>query len=134
MDELTIYVDGASRGNPGRAGIGIIVCNSKGEVLQKEAQYLGRATNNVAEYIALIYGLQEGIIRKAKNLIIYTDSELLVRQIGGRYQIKNPLLKNLSVLIKHLSANIEKLTIKHTTREKNEGADQLANKAIDSSS
>lgn len=134
MDKLSIYVDGASRGNPGKAGIGVIIYNSKGEVLQEEAQCIGKATNNVAEYIAVIYGLQEGIIRKTKNLTIYTDSELLVRQIDGRYQIKNHFLKNLSLLIKHLSTNIEKLTIKHIGREKNKEADQLANKAIDLSS
>lgn len=134
MDKLVIYVDGASRGNPGKAGIGIIIYNNKGEVLQEEAQYLGKATNNVAEYIAVIYGLQEGIIRKAKSLTIYTDSELLVRQINGRYQIKNHFLKNLFLLIKHLSTGIEKLTIKHISREKNKEADRLANKAIDLSS
>jgi ribonuclease HI len=130
-EQLIIYTDAASRGNPGKAGIGIIIYNSKGEVLHQEAQYIGKATNNIAEYIAVIYGLQEGIIRKAKNLTIYTDSELLVRQIDGQYQIKNHFLRNLFSLIKHLSTGFEKLTIKHINREKNKEADQLANKAID---
>ncbi|MBT9131801.1 MAG: 14.7 kDa ribonuclease H-like protein [Firmicutes bacterium] len=129
--QLVIYVDGASRGNPGNAGIGIIIYDSKGKVLWEEAQYLGKATNNVAEYIAVIYGLQEGIIRKAKNLTIYTDSELLVRQVDGRYQIKNHFLKNLFLLIKHLSTGFEKLTVKYIDRGKNKEADRLANKAID---
>jgi len=129
--QLVIYVDGASRGNPGNAGIGIIIYNSKREILAEEAKYLGKATNNVAEYIAVIYGLQEGIIRKAKNLTIYTDSELLVRQIDGRYQIKNHFLKNLFLLVKHLSSGFEELTIKYISREKNKEADRLANKAID---
>ena len=134
MEELTIYVDGASRGNPGRAGVGIIVYDDRKNIpLKRIKQYLGKTTNNVAEYIALIYGLQEGLIRQAKYLTIYTDSELVVKQMEGSYRVKNELLKILFKQVEHLREGFEEVKIKHIGREGNREADKLANQAIDMS-
>lgn len=134
MEKLTVYVDGASRGNPGRAGVGIIIYDDKKNVLRKVKQYLGKTTNNVAEYIALIYGLQEGLIRRAKHITIYTDSELVVKQLEGSYRIKNELLKIFFKQIEHLQEGFEEVKIKYIDREENQEADKLANQAIDMSS
>ncbi len=132
MERLTIYVDGASRGNPGRAGAGVVVYADRKDVpLKKIRQYLGRMTNNVAEYLALIYGLQEGLICRAKYLTVYMDSELVVKQIEGSYRVKNEMLKTLFNLVKHLRQGFEEVKIKHINRERNREADKLANQAID---
>ena len=132
MERLTIYVDGASRGNPGRAGAGVVVYADRKDVpLKKIRQYLGRTTNNVAEYLALIYGLQEGLICRAKYLTVYMDSELVVKQIEGSYRVKNEMLKTLFNLVKHLRQGFEEVKIKHINRERNREADKLANQAID---
>ncbi|NOX97803.1 MAG: ribonuclease HI family protein [Nitrospirae bacterium] len=133
MERLIIYVDGASRGNPGRAGIGVIVYDDKENVLKRIKQYLGKTTNNVAEYVALIYGLQEGLLCQSKYLTIYMDSELVVKQMDGRYRIKNELLKIFSKQVEHLREGFKKVEIKHIGREKNQEADKLANQAIDMS-
>ena len=133
MKRLTVYVDGASRGNPGKAGVGIIVYNDKKNVLKRIKQYLGKTTNNVAEYIALIYGLQEGLIRQAKHLTVYTDSELVVKQMEGSYRVKNEMLKILVKLAEHLRQGFEEVKIRHIVRKGNREADKLANQAIDMS-
>ncbi|MDD5553614.1 MAG: ribonuclease HI family protein, partial [Candidatus Omnitrophica bacterium] len=80
MKELKIYVDGASKGNPGPSGIGVVIC-SDGKVIKNVASFIGNTTNNVAEYTALIYGLQEGLMLKAESIEINTDSQLLYRQL-----------------------------------------------------
>ena len=133
MERLIIYVDGASRGNPGSAGVGIIVYDDKKNILRKIRQYLGKTTNNVAEYVALIYGLQEGLLLRSKHLTIYMDSELVVKQTDGRYRIKNELLKIFSKQVSHLREGFEKVEIKYISREENREADKLANQAIDMS-
>ncbi|MCD5401335.1 ribonuclease HI family protein [candidate division NPL-UPA2 bacterium] len=134
MERLTIYVDGASRGNPGRAGVGVIVYDDRKNIpLKRIKQYLGKTTNNVAEYMALIYGFQEGLIRQAKHLTIYTDSELVVKQLEGSYRIKNELLGILFKQIEHLRQGFEEVKIKRIGREENQEADKLANQAIDMS-
>ena len=134
MERLTIYVDGASRGNPGKAGVGVIIYDDKKNVLKKMKQYLGeKTTNNVAEYVALIYALQEGLILQAKRLTVYSDSELVVKQLEGSYRIKNELLKIFFKLVEHLREGFEEVKIKHIDREENKEADKLANQAIDMS-
>ncbi len=133
MERLVIYVDGASRGNPGSAGVGIIVYDDKKNILRKVRQYLGKTTNNVAEYVALIYGLQEGLLLRSEYLTIYMDSELVVKQMDGRYRIKNELLKIFSKQVEHLREGFEKVEIKYVGREENREADKLANQAIDMS-
>ncbi len=129
MRQLEIYIDGASKGNPGHAGIGVIICRGE-EVLKNIAVYIGNATNNVAEYTALIYGLQEALILKAESLKVNTDSELLYRQIKKEYKVKHPNMKALYQQAVHLMSAFKEVSLKHIPREQNRGADRLATKAI----
>ncbi|MFH1683257.1 MAG: ribonuclease HI family protein [Candidatus Margulisiibacteriota bacterium] len=128
--DLKIYVDGAARGNPGPAGIGIAI--KKGNKTVKEiAAYIGETTNNVAEYSALIRGLEESIKLKAKKVECFSDSELIVKQINGEYRVKN---EGLIPLFHHACSLIKKFktfSISHIAREKNKHADKLANQGID---
>lgn len=127
---LSIYVDGCSRGNPGPSGIGVIVCDENGEAFKDVSKYIGDATNNVAEYYALIYGLQEALILRADEVIINTDSELLAKQLSKEYKIKDAILKSLHEQVRHLLTGLKEYEIKHINRTENKGADKLANKAI----
>ncbi len=126
---LTIYIDGASRGNPGKAGIGIAIYDDKGELIKEISQGIGISTNNVAEYTALLFALQEGSILDCKEITVYTDSELLYKQIKGEYKIKNDILRILFYLAKHLITGYEKFRIEHINRESNKAADKLASQA-----
>ncbi len=130
---LNIYVDGASRGNPGKAGIGVIVYDDRNKVIRRFKQYLGRTTNNVAEYMALIYALQEGLISRNSSLTIHTDSELVIKQLEGKYRVKDELLKMLFKQVEHLKEGFEEVKIKHIDGKENKEADRLANQAIDMS-
>ena len=127
----TIYCDGASRGNPGPAGAGAALFNPRGEVEAQLARYLGETTNNVAEYQALILGLQEAVRLGAKKLQVFADSELLVRQLNGQYRVKSPHLLPLWRLAKNELQNFEAYTISHVPRAENSLADDLANQGID---
>jgi ribonuclease HI len=127
--ELEIYIDGASRGNPGPAGIGVIL-NQNGQVVKNLSVYLGIQTNNVAEYMALIFGLQEAIILRANTVRVYTDSQLLCRQVNREYKIKSPNLIGLYNQTRHLLSAFDSAEVKYISRDKNRGADKLANKAI----
>lgn len=127
---LVIYVDGGSHGNPGPSGIGVIVCNEKGDVVRNISKFIGETTNNVAEYTALIYGLQEALILKADEVIINTDSELLAKQLNKEYKIKDKGLKPLYEQVLHLLTGFKKHEIKRIDRSENKGADRLANKAV----
>lgn len=129
MKELEIYIDGASKGNPGLAGIGVIICQDGG-VLKNISTFIGRATNNFAEYTALIYALQEALILKAESVKIYTDSQLLCRQIKKEYKVKNPNIIGLYNQALHLMSAFKLVLINHISRKDNPGADKLANKAI----
>src|SRR3989338_1900140 len=93
QDSLIFYIDGASHGNPGPAGIGVVVCDSAGNIIDNICEYIGENTNNIAEYNALICSLQEGLVRKAFSITINTDSELLVKQLNGEYKVKDEKLK-----------------------------------------
>jgi ribonuclease HI len=126
--ELEIYIDGASQGNPGPSGIGVIITED-GEVVKNLSVYLGVQTNNVAEYMALIFGMQEALLRRANSLRIYTDSQLLCRQINNEYKIKSPNLIGLYYQIQHLKSGFERFEISYISRENNRGADKLAKKA-----
>jgi len=132
MKEVYIHCDGASRGNPGEAGIGYIISDSKGDVLEEKWDYLGQATNNVAEYTALVRALQDSIKLGARQVHVYSDSELLVKQIKGEYRVKNPGLAQLFRQVAGLIACFESFSITHIPREENKIADKLANKGIDS--
>ena len=126
--ELEIYIDGASHGNPGPAGIGVIL-NRNDQVVKNISVYLGIQTNNVAEYMALIFGLQEALILRASAVRIYTDSQLLCRQVNREYKIKSPNLIGLYHQAQHLLSAFDSAEVKYILRDNNRGADKLANKA-----
>jgi ribonuclease HI len=129
-----IHIDGAARGNPGPAGIGVMLEAGDGLSHQDFCRYIGEATNNVAEYEALLLALREAKKLQPTAMKIRSDSELLVRQIQGRYRVRNPRLAALYAqaldLIKQLSAVGCRFSIEHVGRELNRQADALANRAI----
>jgi ribonuclease HI len=129
--ELVIHVDGASRGNPGQAGCGIFICDKEGRVVKKVRKKLGIATNNVAEYTALVTALEEAVGLGAHSVRIFADSELMVKQIKGQYRVKNEGLKPLYAKAISIIDGFEKFSITHVLRAKNKDADKLANEAID---
>jgi ribonuclease HI len=126
-----LYIDGASRNNPGPAGAGVCIIRDD-TIARTRAIFLGKKTNNEAEYFALLLGLFEltTMIKKNDLVIIVSDSQLLVRQISGVYKVKEPRLQSLHALAKHLLATVN-YTISHVLREENKEADALANKGID---
>lgn len=128
---LRLHVDGASRGNPGEAGFGVQVRLPDGSELAGLYGYLGTATNNVAEYQALLHGLRFALDRGAREVEVFSDSELLVRQISGRYRVKNPGLVPLFREAQSLLARFERWRVAHVPRERNREADALANRAVD---
>jgi len=129
MKQVDIYVDGASKGNPGPSGIGVIIC-SGGEVIKNISSYIGNTTNNIAEYTALIYALQEARILKADILHINTDSQLMHRQLKKEYKVKSDNISGLYNQAVRLLSGFKKVHIENIPREKNKGADKLATKAI----
>jgi ribonuclease HI len=130
MEKLFIFTDGAARGNPGEAGAGIHIRDGQGVLLEK-AVYLGTATNNVAEYLAFLIGLREAAALGGTRLSLHSDSELLVRQLQGRYRVKDAKLQPLFEKAKKALAGFTGYEISHIRREENREADRLANRAID---
>lgn len=131
MQVLYIYADGASRGNPGEAGAGMVIMDSNHHVLLEKGTYLGKTTNNVAEYRALILALGEARRLGAQVVKIFLDSELLVRQLKGVYRVKSPNLRDLFEEAQRLLQNFNTYDIMHIRRNENSAADRLANQAID---
>ncbi len=129
--QCSLYTDGASRGNPGDAGAGAVVFDEQGEEIGTCSEYLGTCTNNVAEYKALIIGLEKAISLSCKKLSIYLDSELIVKQIKGQYKVKNETLKPLFLQVKSLLAKLPSWSVNHVPRAQNARADELANIGID---
>jgi len=129
MSHLDIYIDGASKGNPGHSGIGVVIC-SEGKTIKNISSYIGEATNNVAEYTALIYALEEALLLKAKSLKINTDSQLLARQLNKIYKVRQAGIINLYDRVTRLLTGFEKVLVNHIPREENRGADKLANEAV----
>lgn len=127
---LVIYTDGASHGNPGPSGIGVVVCDEKGGTIKNVSKYIGETTNNIAEYTALIYGLQEALILRADEVIINVDSELLAKQLKKEYKIKDAALKVLYGQVEHLLSGLGRFEINRIDRSLNKGADRLADKAV----
>ena len=130
LDEAILYCDGASRGNPGPAAIGAVLFDAQGGRLAEVSEAIGRATNNVAEYRALIAGVQAAVRLGCRKLVIRLDSELAVRQIQGRYKIKNSALIPLAAEARHALTAIHEWHIEHVPRADNSVADQLANEAL----
>ena len=132
MDEtLTLQFDGGSRGNPGPAGIGVVIRANDGTPLVTLGRFIGRATNNVAEYTALITGLEEAKKLGARKIEILGDSELIVKQMRGEYRVKSPDLRHLYEQAQDLMREFSPATIQHNYRESNALADRLANLAMD---
>lgn len=131
IDNLTFYIDGASRGNPGKAAIGVVVMNGSGHVIDGLKRYIGETTNNMAEYQALIEALTEGKRLGGKSVRVFSDSELMVRQINGVYKVKDSKLLDLYKEAKSLISGFSDFKIDHITRDKNSEADSLANEALD---
>jgi len=130
--ELKLYVDGGARGNPGPAGAGIFLLDARSQQpLHEAGYYLGRTTNNHAEYQALIRGLKLAATAKPGHLAVFSDSELLVRQITGQYRVKAPALRPLHQQARDLLGELPAWTIEHVSRSQNERADALANDAMD---
>ena len=126
-----LFTDGASRGNPGEAGAGAVVCDAAGGELAARSAYLGQCTNNVAEYRALLIGLEEAQRLGCRELDISLDSELIVRQLQGRYKVKNETLQTLFHEVQGLLTGFTHWTVGHVPRAKNARADELANRGID---
>ena len=128
---LFIYTDGACRGNPGEGGIGVAIKNDEGKTIKKISMYIGRTTNNVAEYTALLTALKEVRDLNPEYLKIHSDSELLVNQIAGQYRVKNQTLFKFHSKALELINTYPRVEIIHIPREENKEADSLANNAID---
>lgn len=126
-----LFSDGACRGNPGEGGAGAVITDADDHVVWEGKEYLGHCTNNIAEYKALIMGLEGALARGCRNLEIYMDSELLARQINGSYRVKNDHLKILMKDVRHLLASFDSVEVTHVPRLHNSRADRLANLAID---
>ncbi|MFH1625077.1 MAG: ribonuclease HI family protein [Pseudomonadota bacterium] len=132
--DFFLYTDGASRGNPGDAGAGAVIRDKEGNVIRESKEYLGKNTNNTAEYRGLILGLTEVLKIGGRRVHIFSDSELMVKQLTGIYGVKN---EGLRVLYKEVNGLLKKFVwydIKHISRERNKHADRLANEAIDEGS
>ncbi len=129
MSGLEIYIDGASKGNPGHSGIGVVICR-QGETIKNVCRYIGQATNNVAEYTALIDALQEALILRAQSLVINSDSQLLCRQLSRQYKVKNKNIASLYAQVMRLLSAFRDVKINNIPREENKGADRLANLAV----
>lgn len=127
---MVIYADGASRGNPGPAAIGVTIKDKRGKLIACISQRIGRTTNNQAEYRAIIAALEEATRLGAKQVEIKTDSELVVKQINGDYRVKKATLKPLYQQVKQLQGLLQCFTITHIPRQQNIEADKLANKAL----
>lgn len=130
MKKIIIFSDGASKGNPGDAGIGVVLSDENGSMLCEIADYIGQTTNNVAEYKALIRGLEKAAELGASVVEISTDSQLLARQLAGVYKVKAPNLKPLHDQAMILLRHFAKVSISHVMREYNKRADQLANEGV----
>lgn len=138
MKKIVIYTDGASRGNPGKAGVGFLFCNEKGQIIKKYSEYLGdNITNNEAEYTALILALKKFKALFGKNLAktaeieIRSDSELMVKQINGEYKVVEPKIQQLFLEVWNLKIDFGKIKLKLVPRERNKEADKLANESFE---
>jgi ribonuclease HI len=128
---LILHIDGAARGNPGPAGIGVVLWDEAGSIREEHLAYIGKATNNVAEYEALLFGLRKARELGYTTVKVFSDSELLVRQIRGEYRVKNARLRQFYDQAQHLVRAFEVFEIGHVRRGMNTRADLLANRAIE---
>lgn len=129
---FVINADGASRGNPGPAAAGWVIRDaSDGQVVIEDGLFLGKETNNRAEYFALLFALEDALLLSARRVDVRLDSELVVKQIRGEYRVRNKDLKPIFERVKRLAGSFERFTIRHIPREENRDADRAANAALD---
>jgi ribonuclease HI len=131
VSKVTVNVDGGSRGNPGPAAIGVVLRDGDGELLEKVGEKIGEATNNVAEYRALLRGIELAKAHGAEDLELIGDSQLVVRQVEGRYKVKNAGMKELHGEVKRALRDFDSWSIRHVRRGENPDADRLVNEALD---
>lgn len=131
MKKIIIYSDGGARGNPGPAGIGVVLYDKEKNKIEEISEFLGKTTNNQAEYKALLSGIKRAKELKAEELECYLDSELVVKQLNREYRVKNQDLAPLFLEICNLSLSFKKINYFHVPRELNKEADRLANEAMD---
>ncbi len=131
MPHVILYTDGAARGNPGPAAIGVALTDSTGRLLLEFGEAIGEATNNEAEYRALLRGLERALAQHANEIEIRTDSELLARQLGGNYRVRAANLKPLHDQAQRALRRFAHFSIRHVPRAQNRRADALANAALD---
>lgn len=128
---VVIYTDGASRGNPGPAAIGIFVTDQESSAIEEYGEALGQQTNNFAEYTAVIRALEMALTRNVARVVLRSDSELMVKQMLGVYKVKSEAILPLYERVKLLTKRFEKVEFEHVRREKNKEADRIANDALD---
>lgn len=126
-----MHVDGASRGNPGPAGAGVAFFDADGQLVGEAGRYLGRATNNEAEYQGLLLGLEIAEAHGLRDLDVVADSELLVKQLNGVYRVREPRLQALHAKVREAAARLGRVTFRHVLRAENAEADRMSNEAID---
>lgn len=133
LPRIHVYTDGASRGNPGPAAIGIVVCDAYDRLLEEKRASIGRATNNEAEYQAVIRGLEASHNHTRQKVVCYSDSQLLVRQLRGEYRIQEPHLQKLASTVREKASRFVDVTFQHVPRRHPmiQRADELANRALD---
>lgn len=128
---INMYTDGGSRGNPGHSAIGIVIKDATGKVVDRIGKYIGKGTNNEAEYAALITGLGYCLNKNEPILNIFLDSELVVKQLKGVYKVKEPRMKIFFAKVKELEIKFEKVNYTHIPRKLNKEADSIVNKVLD---
>jgi ribonuclease HI len=130
-DRVVVYVDGGARGNPGPSGVGVVITDSDGTELARANGYIGVATNNAAEYRALLLGLERARQLGAREVEVVNDSQLVARQVSGQYRVKSADLRPLFEQAREALGGFERWTVRSVPREQNELADELVNDAID---
>lgn len=130
-ERVVVNVDGGARGNPGPAAIAAVVATPEGEIIDEVGQTIGRATNNVAEYKALLLGIERAAAAGASEVELIGDSELIVKQVRGEYRVKDAGLRELHAEVRTALAPFERWSIRHVRREHNAAADALVNQALD---
>ena len=133
-ERLVVHVDGGARGNPGPAAIAAVLTDADGTVVDEQAETIGHATNNVAEYRALLLGIERARALGGRELELVGDSELIVKQVRGEYRVKDASLRELHSQVKAALADLDRWSIRNVPREENAHADRLVNEALDARS
>lgn len=131
LERVRVYSDGAARGNPGLSGAGAVLVEPNGQVVDRIGKFLGVQTNNYAEYMGLLLGLRRAQAMGVSEVEVFADSELMIRQLGGRYQVKSPTLRPLYEEAVKLLNDFSRVKLVHVPREMNKAADEMSNRAID---